>query len=77
VVDAPLRDGAAMTPTARRGSIAADRQSAAMSRPRDGSSSASKNRCDHRRDGVEEAPSLRLERPIKAPRAERGPGAGC
>ena len=64
-----------MTSTALQGSIAADRRTAATSRPRD--SSASRNRCDHRRDDAEEAPDLRLDRPIKAPRPERGPLAGC
>jgi hypothetical protein len=66
-----------MTSTALRGSIAAGHRTAAMSRPQDGSSSASRNRRDHHRDGVEEAPDLRLHRPIKAPRPERGPGADC
>jgi hypothetical protein len=66
-----------MTSTALRGSIAAGHRTAAMSRPRDDSSSASRNRCDHRRDDAEEAPDQRLDRPIKAPRPERGPLAGC
>lgn len=76
-MDAPLRDRAAMTSTALRGSIVAGHRTAAMSRPRDGSSSALRNRCDHRRDGVEEAPDLRLHRPIKMPQPERGLFAGC
>ena len=66
-----------MTSTALRGSIAAGHRTAAMSRPRDGLSSASRNRRDHRCDDAEEAADLRLDRPIKPPRPERGPLAGC
>jgi hypothetical protein len=65
-----------MTPTALRGSIPAAHRTAAMSRPRDGSPSASGNRRDHRCDDAEEAPDLRLDRPIIAPRPERGLFAG-
>jgi hypothetical protein len=65
-----------MTSTALRGSIAAGHRTAAMRGPRESSSSASRNRCDHRHDDAEEAPDLRLEQPIKAPRPERGPIAG-